>query len=92
MDTYNLSYFAPVVIKCPGVSEEHTFSVFRVTELAKIDAEGIKRKKRCWLCAAAWLRECGGERGQGYPEPLEVGFLSHAEDLGSTFLRNVGIW
>ena len=35
--------------------------------------------------------ERGGERGQGYPEPLRVRFLSHPEDLESIFLRNVGI-
>jgi len=29
--------------------------------------------------------ECGCERGEGYPEPLKVGFLSYAEDLDSTF-------
>ena len=77
-----------VVVECSHTSEEHTASIFRVTETVPVDGETI-RKKMCHLYRRVQgirliVAMAGRKRGQNCPELMGVGFSSWHNPIPSS--------
>ena len=81
--------FTPLLITFSNVSEEGSASVFRVTELVQVD-KVMRCKKLCFS-----TRRLKGYNQHTFPSHhlnIHSKQLSHLEEGGSIFLRNIEIF